>query len=229
MCWKYVSMPAIRHSCYVRLPLQVSSRLRPDLAMNEEITTVPDEPSEEAASSGRRRQLIVAGLVGLAGFAGVIAWFAVGPTGSSDKPHAIPIKRIGLSASGLRTLAGIVPQPIYWAGPRADYLYELRRTSNGNVYVRYLPPGVDVGAPGNDLLVIATYASSGALSALEQSADGQGIRISGGGLAVVNAKTRRSVYVALPHVDYEAEVFDASLDRALALVKAGQIRPVKTR
>src|SRR5947209_16756721 len=33
---------------------------------------------------------------------------------------------------------------LFRSGPKDKYVYELTRTSNGNVYVRYLPPGVNV-------------------------------------------------------------------------------------
>jgi len=211
------------------VPLRSTSDLRPDFGMSEETTTVPDEPSEDAAPNGRRRRSIVIGLVVVAAVAGgAIAWVLFGRA-SSDKPQVVPIAPVGLSASGLRALSAVVPQPIYWAGPRKGYLYELKRTSDGSVYVRYLPPGVSVGESGDGYLVVATYPSADALSALQKSANGQGISIPGGGLAVVNPKTQKSVYVALPDEDYEAEVFDARLAGALALVKAGLVRPVGIR
>jgi hypothetical protein len=47
---------------------------------------------------------------------GVILWVFVGRNGSSTTTHAVPAKPVALSASGLRTLAAVVGQPIYWAG-----------------------------------------------------------------------------------------------------------------
>jgi hypothetical protein len=35
-----------------------------------------------------------------------------------------------------------VKHPVYWAGPRPSYTYELTRTSDGRIFVRYLPTGV---------------------------------------------------------------------------------------
>src|SRR5207253_8975722 len=98
----------------------------------------------------------------------VVAWVVIGQVGSSttNSPSYQPIAPVALSASGLATLAGTVGQPIYWAGPQHGYLYELKRTSDGNVYVRYLPPGVAVGAPGAAYLTVATYPFPGALQAL---------------------------------------------------------------
>ena len=53
-----------------------------------------------------------------------------------------------MSPAELRAEASLIGQPIYWAGPRKGYEYEFQRTSNGYVYVRYLPRGLPAGATG---------------------------------------------------------------------------------
>jgi hypothetical protein len=127
----------------------------------------------------------------------------------------------------LRTLAGAVSQPIYWAGPRKGYLYEFRQDANGNVYVRYLPPGVAAGAPGAKYLTVATYPFKGAFAALKNLKNARPFTVPGRGIAVVSAKYRKSIHLAFPKVDFQVEVFDPSPARVLQLVSSGRIRPVR--
>jgi hypothetical protein len=172
----------------------------------------------------QRRRLELGVLLALAVVGGAIAWAIAGGV-SPERTVAKPIKPIALSASGLSTLAAVVGQPIYWAGPRPHYLYELKRTVEGNVYIRYLPPGVDAGASGNNYLTIATFPVSGALDALKKEADGRGVPVPQGGLALVDEKAPRSVRLAFPKVGYQVEVYDPSPAQALAVATSGQVRP----
>jgi hypothetical protein len=185
----------------------------------------PMSPPEPTRRLSLWHQIAFGALAAAALAAGVLLWVFVVRNNESSTLHVDPIKPVALSASGLRRLSAVVGQPIYWAGPRKHYLYELRRASNGDVFIRYLPPGVDAGAPGNNYLVIATYVLDGALAALAKEAAGQGVRVSGGGLALLDQKTHKSVHLAYPKVNYQVEVFDPSPARALALVTSGQVRP----
>jgi hypothetical protein len=161
---------------------------------------------------------------------GTIVFVLAGRSGQDSTPttSASPIAPVALNASGLREISVLARQPIYWAGPREGYLYELKRTQDGSVYIRYLPPGVNAGAPGNSYLIIATYPFKHALEALENAAKGGGISLAGGGLALVDGKTAKSVHVAFPKVDYQVEVFDPSPKRALAIATSGQLRSATT-
>jgi hypothetical protein len=162
---------------------------------------------------------IATGVVGL--------WLVFSHDSSSPSSPASFVKPVALSASGLRTLARHVPEPIYWAGPRKGYLYELRRTEKDDIYIRYLPPGVNAGARGAKYLVVASYPFPGALDALEKVAHGKGIRLRGGGLALVNQSYPKSVHLAFPNVDYQVEVYDPSPARALAVASSGEVRRVR--
>ena len=50
------------------------------------------------------------------------------------------------SESELRSFAESSSHPVYWAGAKDGQTYELTRTNDGRVYVRYLPEG----RPGRD-------------------------------------------------------------------------------
>ena len=181
---------------------------------------------------GRRRVRLAALIVVLALAAGGVAWVLVGKGGSSSPttagPVVQPIAPVALSASGLRTLARAVPQPIYWAGPKHGYLYELTRTTAGRIYVRYLPAGVKAGAPGASYLIVATYPYPGALNALKAVAKGaQRITIPGGGLALVDSKDPKSVHLAYPGVAYQVEVYDPSPAVSRVVAVSGNVLPVR--
>ena len=157
----------------------------------------------------------------------LVAWLLLSRDDSSGsaKQPAEPVKPVALSESGLKTLAGAVEEPIYWAGAQKGFMYELRRTANGSTYVRYLPRGVKAGAGGARYLTIATYPFPDALDALEKVAGGKGIDVPGGGVALVSAQRPMSVHLAFPDVDYQVEVFDPSPERAREIAASGNVRP----
>src|SRR6478672_5430952 len=67
----------------------------------------------------------------------------------------------------LRALKGKTGHDIFWAGRKRGYTYELTQTSGGDIYIRYLPPGVPVGAAGADFLSIGTYPETDAFGTVK--------------------------------------------------------------
>jgi len=133
---------------------------------------------------------------------------------------------VALRPAGLSALAATLGHPIYWLGRKPGVTYELARTDAGAVFIRYLPSGV---APGTKrpYLTVATYPFPGALAAVKRTAARNPtgtIRLSGGGLAVVDAGYPKSIHVAYPGVPYQVEVFDPSPARARAVVSSGKVR-----
>src|SRR3981189_3590112 len=61
---------------------------------------------------------------------------------------------------------------IYWAGERPPAQLELREEAEGNVYLRYLPPGTEVGDPRAAFLTVGTYLVGDPIGALRRSAAG---------------------------------------------------------
>jgi len=157
----------------------------------------------------------------------VVAWVVVSNASSSQSspPRATTTGPVALSASGLRTIARVVGQPIYWAGPKKGYLYELTRTEDGSVFVRYLPRGVNAGSRKREL-TIATYRYPKALQALKNVSHGREHTLPGGGIALVDTRTPRSIHMAYPYVGYQIDVFDPSATRAQRVAFSGSVRPV---
>jgi hypothetical protein len=136
----------------------------------------------------------------------------------------------------LEQLAAAEGHPVYWLGPRPGHTYELTRASNGSIFVRYLPQGVEVGSP-DPYLTVVTYPFAGALAALQEVAKESGsteLDVADGGLGVVSSTYPQSVHVAYPDLDYQIEVYDPTAGLATAAVAGGELQaagsrqPVKT-
>ena len=144
-------------------------------------------------------------------------------TPSGAKPTAA-------SVDELKSLAGKLGHPIYWAGARPGYTYELTRTTQGKVFIRYLPPGAKVGDPRAGFLTVATYPFSGAFAAVTKASRAAGggatIRLADGGIGVVDGTYPKSIHLAYPGVSYQIEVYDPSPSAGRELVASGAIAPV---
>lgn len=143
-----------------------------------------------------------------------------GPTLSNDPTL--------MSEAGLKAEARFLGQPVYWAGPRKGVEYEFRRTSVGNVYVRYLPEGAPAGDAGT-FLTIATYPFPGAVKAVKTV--GKGSVVAGPGGSVVYARpvasdNSDSVLMAFRRVPYEIEVYAPRARVAITVAQSGRVRPI---
>jgi hypothetical protein len=135
-----------------------------------------------------------------------------------------------VSAQQLKALEATLGHPLYWAGRQAGDTYELTRTQDGSVYIRYLPHGVPIGTRRSGYLTIGTYPQKDALGSLKRTAATNGvpaIKLSKGALAFVDQKHPTSVYVAYPNVDLQVEVYASTRGRARELVTSGRIVPVR--
>jgi hypothetical protein len=133
------------------------------------------------------------------------------------------------SPQQLKALAVTLGHPIYWAGAQKGFTYELTRTKDGSVYIRYLSAGARVGDRRPRYLTIGTYPQKRAFEILKRTATRNQvptIQIAGGGLAFVDTKRPTSVYLAYPNVDLQIEVYDPTVGRARQLVVSGQVAPV---
>jgi hypothetical protein len=135
-----------------------------------------------------------------------------------------------VSVEELKALAVTLGHPIYWAGEEPSDTYELTRTRNGSVYIRYLPDGVRVGDRRPEYLTVGTYPQKGALGILKTTAAKNGVKtidVGEGALAFVDKKHPTSVYVAYPGSDFQIEVYDPAPGRARRLLTSGQVIPLR--
>jgi hypothetical protein len=212
--------------------------------MDEELQAQSRDPS--ARRSQKRLlhspRVRLGAVLALAVAAGLIAWLVVDSGGSSSTPKPAAtrpttkpkpagtfthIGPVNLSADGLKTLSGQFDEPVYWAGPKPGYQYELTRTTDGKVYVRYLPRGVKAGDKRSSFLIVATYPFANALEALKGVAKGKGTTLPGGGFALPDARYAKSVHLAFPGAAYQIEVYDPSPRRSLQVALSGNVEPVR--
>jgi hypothetical protein len=161
--------------------------------------------------------------LGLATF--LVGWLMLGRGDSSSPPTGASAS----SESELRDFAKSASTPIYWAGPRENTTYELTRTTDGRVYVRYLPEGVKVGDPRPQFLTVGTYPRPTGFGELKRAAKAPGAtskKLSDGGIAVFS-RGSSSVYFGYPDGKYQVEVYTPSAGSARNLVLSGRVVPVR--
>lgn len=135
-------------------------------------------------------------------------------------------ERLGLTLSGLRQKVASLGTPVYWIGSQPGVTYEFTRNPNGNVYLRYLPKGVALGA--GTYPTVGTYPVAKAF-ATTKAAGGQpgATRVTLTGAVAFYTKAKpTSVYVAFEGSDYQIEVYNPNAADALAAVKNGLLKPV---
>lgn len=117
--------------------------------------------------------------------------------------------------------------PVYWAGERPPDQLELMQEPGGNVFLRYLPPGVEAGDPRARFLTVGTYPFADPVGGLESTAAEEGTSLqtaADGARILVNPSSQGSVYLAYPGSDLQVEVYDPA-GRALDLIRSGEIEP----
>lgn len=196
---------------------------------SDDATTLFDvtQGAQPARTAGRPNWYRIAPVVLLAVVVGVIVWLIVkggAGTQSSSSPPAS-----AASVATLRTLPGQLGHAVYWAGRRAGFTYELTQV-NGNIYIRYLPSGIDVGDPRPNYLTVGTYPKPRSYALLKRQGRQRGNESrqgAGGGLAVWSKQRPQSVYVAYPGSDVQIEVYAPSAARARRLATSGAVKPIR--
>ena len=107
--------------------------------------------------------------------------------------------------------------------------YEVTRLGNGQIMIRYLPEGIDVGDRSLGYETVGTYPTPNALKVIRgaSGADAKTFPVPGGGSAFVASATPTNVHFAFPGDDYQVEVFHPSPGRAEELVRAGRAAPIR--
>ena len=90
----------------------------------------------DTVSLARRPEVRLGVVVAVAVAAGLVAWLLV-RGGGTTHAHVTPAHAV--SAVELAALPSTVHHPVYWAGPQPGTTYEVRVTSAGLVFLRYLP------------------------------------------------------------------------------------------
>jgi hypothetical protein len=134
-----------------------------------------------------------------------------------------------VSQAQLEKLADTVTFPVYWAGSKSG-TYELTRTTDGRIYIRYLPSREKVGDRAANYLTVGTYPTKAAFLSVQRAAKRRGaisLKIEHGGLLVFNTGAPKNVHFAYPKAKYQVEVYSPSPEQARALVLTGAIKPIR--
>jgi hypothetical protein len=207
--------------------------------MHEDVNRPREESASPPDAGSTRRPAVrrsfespevrIGALVALAVIVGLVVWL-VARGGDESAPTFSGGGATAASAEDLAALPAEVGHPVYWAGPKRGYTYELTRTDDGRIYIRYLPAGVEIGSDQPKYLTVGTYPSQNALGTIRGLAkrlDAKTMRLRGGGAAVQDTKHPTSVYLAYPGSDNQIEVYDPSPVRALELVLSGGVIPLE--
>ncbi len=184
----------------------------------------------ESASGARRAQLFQLAVLAVAVVvaAAVVGWLLV-HGGSDTRSPASPSGPALVSQTQLEELASSSAVPVYWAGPRTGFSYELTTTSDGRIFVRYLPKGVAAGDPRPSFLAVGTYTRAGSFADLKRAARRKGsvwLKLPNDGLMVFASKRPQSVYLGYAGANYQVEVFAPAAETARGLVLKGTIVPI---
>jgi hypothetical protein len=172
--------------------------------------------------------LLVLG-IGVLVAASVVVWLLVRGDGDKASPSTAD-GPVLVSQSDLERVAAEADHPVYWAGPRSGYSYELTVTASDRTYVRYLPKGVAAGDPRAEFLTVGTYPSHSSFKDLKRAAKDDGTRsesLDGGGLMIFSATRPTSVYFGYPGKPFQVEVFAPSAEAARKLVLDGGATPIR--
>jgi hypothetical protein len=150
--------------------------------------------------------------------------------GSSHSESPVPkgAKAVLISLKGLKTLAAL-GIPIYWAGEQPGVTYELTKTGDNRVFIRYLPAGVPIGS-SQPYLTIGTYPVSDAFIVTNRLAAKSGsvpVDIGKDGVAFSSRKSPESVFLAYRGSGVQIEVYDPMPGRARDLVTSRQVTAVR--
>ena len=135
-----------------------------------------------------------------------------------------------VSVDELQDLAASLDHPVYWVGEQEGKQYELTETPEGNIFIRYLDPDVEIGSRDEAALTIGTYPVPDAYAAVQKTAKEKGAltgKTPDGGIVVSNQASANSVYIAYPGTDVQIEVYDPNPQVAFETATSGDVEPIE--
>jgi hypothetical protein len=181
----------------------------------------------------RRPDVRIGAVLAVAVAAALVVWLVVirddsnGSSTASAQVTAIP--PVAATPDRLRELSVEAGRPIYWLGARENRTYELTRTPQDRIFVRYLPKGVAAGTREAKYTLVGTYPVDGAYGVLKELAKAGGessFTAPKNGFAVYSTDHPTNIYLAYPGSDVQIEVYASSAEHARELISSGQVVPV---
>ena len=183
----------------------------------------------------RRPDVRVGAVVAVAIAVAFVVWLLVrgGDSNTASNPSTATTQAVGPVATTpakLRALSVELGHSVYWAGPIPNRTYELTRTTDNRVFIRYLPKDVPVGIRQAKYTIIGTYPVDNAFKVLRQLAKKPGEKTFSApvsGFAVYSEAQPNNVYLAYPGSNLQIEVYDPSPQQARRLITSGQVAAVR--
>jgi hypothetical protein len=181
----------------------------------------------------RRPDVRIGAVLAVAVATALVVWLVVirdesnGSSAESAQVTAIP--PVAATPDRLRGLSVEAGRPIYWLGPREGRTYELTRTPQDRIFVRYLPEGVAAGTREAKYTLVGTYPVDNAYDVLKKLAKAGGessFTAPKNGFAVYSTEHPTNIYLAYPGSDVQIEVYASSAEHARELITSGQVVPV---
>ena len=125
-----------------------------------------------------------------------------------------------LSESELKKVVADNKITAYWTGPLKNATYSLNNTTPGQVFIRYVPNGMECGNTEAKFRVIATYTETDAFTSTQQAgSQAEGVSLSNpdGSVVYFSKIAPNNVYLAYPGIDYQIEIYDPDPKTAVTL------------
>jgi hypothetical protein len=158
-----------------------------------------------------------------------VVWLVARPGDSTPSTSATRSQPVAASASDLASVAGSLKHQLYWIGQKSGFTNELTKVKSGNVWVRYLPTGTQLGDTRANFLTIGTYPKPNAFQSVQAATKRKGavaVTTPNGGAAVQYTERPSSIFVAYPGSNLLIEVFDPSPNTARSVVTSGALRTI---
>lgn len=171
-------------------------------------------------------------MIALAVVVAIVAWAVT--RGGDDDSSSSTTTSSGMEAKivsegELVDFAATAGHPVYWAGPMEDTELELSEDPAGNVTIRYLSEDAEAGADPAKYLAVGSYPLEDPMAELNGFAKRPGAIVeetSGGEKMVSNKQAPGSVYSVNSENTVQIEVYSASPQRSMKLVRSEEIEPV---
>ena len=138
--------------------------------------------------------------------------------------------QIALSQNQLERTVANNNLTVYWAGPRAGYLYLLNNVAKNRLILSYISATANPKNIVANSRVIATYNSAHAFANTVAAAGligNTGFRNSDGSVVFYQTNRKTDVYIGFPHAQSQVEIYDPTIGQALSLaILQGQISEV---
>jgi hypothetical protein len=118
-------------------------------------------------------------------------------------------------------------QPVYWLGTQTGRRIEFEKMPNGNVFLAYLPAGVNSSGDRTKYLVIGTYpvrdATKG-LKAVAKAVGGEILDRKDGAIVLITPKHPKSAFIAYPKANFEVEIYSPNAQEARTLAQSDKLQ-----